>query len=372
MKTPKPRRLPSGSWFIQLRLGGESIPITEPTEKLCTQRAQLVKAEYLAGKRQQKIEDANLTLRRAIELYCEDRSNGLSPETIRKYYNIKNNWFEDIMDRRLDRITDRQWQRSVNAMLGRYAPKSVKVNTGMVKTVVTASAVKFPSVTIGKASAQKAKEMDQCQFLEPEQIPPFVAEAVKTPYAIPLLLALSSLRIAEIDGLDWSDVVDVTNYEYPRGQYVQGPPKPVRGLEAHVRRVRIKDKDNKWIVKEGAKNETSVRDVPIMIPELQAALERERRPEGKLMTCCQEALRRNCAKICAAAGVPFPKIHGLRHTYASLSAHLGIPEIVSQEIGGWANDKIMKEIYTHVARSDVASSIAKLKNFYANTNANND
>ena len=28
MKVPAPRKLPSGSWFIQLRLGGESIPVT--------------------------------------------------------------------------------------------------------------------------------------------------------------------------------------------------------------------------------------------------------------------------------------------------------------------------------------------------------
>ena len=348
MKTPKPRKLPSGSWHVQLRLDGKSISITEPTEKLCTQKAQLLKAEHLAGRKAQKIEDANLTLGRAIEIYCEDRSNGLSPSTIRKYYGIKNNHFQDLMGQRLDRITDRQWQRSVNAMLASYAPKTVKVSVGMVKTVAAASAVKFPDVTIGKASAQKAKEMDQVRFLEPEQIPAFVKAAAKSPYAVPLLLALSSLRIAEIDGLQWSDV----------GNGV-----------VKVRRVRIKDKDNKWVLKEGAKNETSVRDVPILIPELQAALDRERRPEGKLMSCCQEVLRRAGKRVCEVAGVPFPGIHGLRHTYASLSAHLGIPEIVSQEIGGWANDKIMKEIYTHVARSDVALSLDKIRSFYADVNA---
>lgn len=365
MKVPKPRRLPSGSWHIQLRLGGQSISVTEPTEKLCVQKAQLMKAEHLAGKRQQKMEDANVTLARAIELYCEDRSNGLSPATIRKYYNIKGNHFQDLMGQRLDRITDRQWHRSVNAMLASYAPKTVKVSVGMVKTVVLANGAAFPPVTVGKSSAQKAKEMDKVSFLEPEQIPAFVAAAKGSPYCIPLLLALSSLRIAEIDGLDWSNVVPVTTYEAPGNQFVQGPPKPVQGLEVRVRCVRIKDKNNNWILKEGAKNETSVRDVPILIPELQAALEAARRPEGKLMTCSQEILRRRCRKLCEDAGIPFPGIHGLRHTFASLSAHLGIPEIVSQEIGGWANDKIMKEIYTHVARSDVSLSLAKIKNFYA-------
>jgi integrase len=254
------------------------------------------------------------------------------------------------MSQRLDRITDRQWKRAVNEMLASYAPKTVKVSVGMVKTVVTANDVKFPAVTIGKASAQKAKEMDKVSFLEPEQIPAFVAAAKESPYCIPLLLALSSLRIAEIDGLDWKDVTkDVVK----------------------VRRVRIKDKEGNWILKDGAKNETSVRDVPVLIPELKKALDAARQTEGKVMTCSQEGLRKGLRRISESAGLPNPGVHGLRHTFASLSAHLGIPEIVSQEIGGWANDKIMKEIYTHVARSDVSASLEKIKAFYANKIANN-
>lgn len=348
MKVPKAKKLPSGSWRIQLRLGGESHSITEPTEKLCVQKAQIMKAEYLAGKKVQKIDDANLTLSRAIEIYCEDRSNGLSPSTIRKYYGIKKNHFQSLMNQRLDRIASRQWQCAVNEMLGRYAPITVDRSVDMVKTVVTANGVDFPPVSIGNASRQKAMNADKCKFLEPEQIPLFVAAAATTEYAIPLLLALSSLRIAEIDGLDWKDVTENT---------------------VKIRRVRIKDKDNNWVLKEGAKNETSVRDVVILIPELQKAVDAVRKPEGKLMTCCQEALRRAGKRVCDTAGIPFPGIHGLRHTFASLSAHLGIPEIVSQEIGGWANDKIMKEIYTHVARSDVTASLEKIKTFYAHKNS---
>jgi hypothetical protein len=49
MKTPKPRKLPSGSWFIQLRLDGESVPITASTERECVRKAQLIKAENLPG-----------------------------------------------------------------------------------------------------------------------------------------------------------------------------------------------------------------------------------------------------------------------------------------------------------------------------------
>ena len=51
MKLPEPRRLASGNYFIQLRLGGESISITESSRAACIREARAIKAEYLAGKR---------------------------------------------------------------------------------------------------------------------------------------------------------------------------------------------------------------------------------------------------------------------------------------------------------------------------------
>ena len=56
------------------------------------------------------------------------------------------------------------------------------------------------------------------------------------------------------------------------------------------------------------------------------------------------------AKVCAAVGVPNPGIHGLWHGFASMFAHSGISKMISQEIGGWANERTVKEIYTHVYR----------------------
>ena len=35
MKVPEPRKLKSGTWFIQMRLGGESIPVSAPTRTEC-------------------------------------------------------------------------------------------------------------------------------------------------------------------------------------------------------------------------------------------------------------------------------------------------------------------------------------------------
>jgi hypothetical protein len=91
LKIPKARKLPSGMWFIQLRLDGESIPVTALTEKACENEARYIKAEYKANKR--ILKTAGVTLRQAMEKYISARDKILSPSTIRGYEAIKKNGF---------------------------------------------------------------------------------------------------------------------------------------------------------------------------------------------------------------------------------------------------------------------------------------
>jgi hypothetical protein len=80
MKVPAPRKLPSGSWFIQLRLGGESIPVTAATAKDCTREAAAIKAEWLARKRlPEKPEEPEQepTLTVSIDEYIKRKSRTL-------------------------------------------------------------------------------------------------------------------------------------------------------------------------------------------------------------------------------------------------------------------------------------------------------
>ena len=69
MKVPTPRKLKSGTWFIQLRLGGESVPVSARTKTECVQQAQLIKAEYKAGKRLEKRSES--TFSQNIDDYIE-------------------------------------------------------------------------------------------------------------------------------------------------------------------------------------------------------------------------------------------------------------------------------------------------------------
>ena len=44
MKTPKAKKLPSGSWYVRVRIDGQDVSITRPTEKEALAEAMAVKA----------------------------------------------------------------------------------------------------------------------------------------------------------------------------------------------------------------------------------------------------------------------------------------------------------------------------------------
>ena len=135
MKLPEPRKLPSGNYFIQLRLGGESIPVTEPNRVACIREARAIKAEYLAGKRAKAAPEAP-TLTEATDAYIEERSNTLSPLTIRGYRTVQKHRFQTTMPRRLDQIDAEEWQGIVNMEAVLCAPKTLKTAFAFVRGVV--------------------------------------------------------------------------------------------------------------------------------------------------------------------------------------------------------------------------------------------
>ena len=120
MVVPKARKLPSGVWFIQLRLGGESIPITANSEKSCTKEARAIKAEYLAGKlemKEKEPERETVTLTAAMDNYIASKSNTLSPSTIRGYRKNQKYRFQSIMQEDVEALaakSEKEWQVIVN------------------------------------------------------------------------------------------------------------------------------------------------------------------------------------------------------------------------------------------------------------------
>lgn len=105
-----------------------------------------------------------------------------------------------------------------------------------------------------------------------------------------------------------------------------------------------------------------------MIPELRAALEAVPKEDrtGRVIPYAPHYIAELVNKACARAGVPEVGTHGLRHSFASLAYHLGMSELETMELGGWADAGTMRKIYTHLSQRDKAKAQNKMRSFYEN------
>lgn len=357
MKVPKARKLPSGKWFIQLRLGGQSVPVTAFSEKAVRIEAERIKAEYRAGyyEAQKTAQNATqgvtegITIGEAVNRYIDARRNVKSPATIRGYDNMAKTRWQSIAARKIGDIKPSEWQGIVNIEAGTCGPKTIKNAWGLLRAAIKEAAGREPPKVSLPQVANKSHP-----YLTAEQIPVFVAAVKDTEDAVPALLALSSLRLSEILALRWENIP-------PSPDFVQ-----VAGAV-------VPNSDGKLVFKETNKNAKSARKVPILIPELKAAIERDRQEGGPVLAVAGQTLRKRIDRICRDNGLPEVGVHGLRHSFASLAYSLGVPERVTMDIGGWTNLSTVHKIYTHISQSDISRYQGALAAFYvqnANKNAN--
>lgn len=342
MKTPTAKKLPSGMWFCRVRVGGKDIPITRPTQKQAIAEAMAIKAGIKDSNR-----SGSRTVSAAIDDYIAARQNVLSPATIAGYKQIKELRFQSIMGRDIFKITPAEWQRHVNLeakMPSKRDPsqkisaKTLKNAWGLLSSVITDTTGQTVSVRLPQlVPHQKA-------WLTAEQIPVFVAAVKGDTVEIPALLALCSLRRSELLDLKWTDI----------------------DLEKGVLQVdgaAVYDEDRNLIRKRENKNPTSRRTVP-MIPPLIEALRSADRTNEYIVTHHPNYLMARINHICEANGLPLVGFHGLRHSFASLAHHLGMPEHAVMEIGGWADFGTMRKIYTHISQADVKKHAESFTNFF--------
>ena len=342
MKIPTPRQLPSGNWFIYLLLGGEAIPITESTRAQCVSAAQLIKAEYLAGReiRRRKLPPApEMTLRELLDLYIEKYKPVWSPVTVRGYSTARDNRFASVMDKKLRDVGD--WQKVINAEATLCKPKTLKNAWSLVHAALIDAKQPAPKVTLPQAVPSPRP------FLTADEIRRFVAAVRGSKYEIPLLLGLHGLRRSEIAAVTW-DRVDLK--------------KGVILVEGAV----VPDEKGKYVYKQTNKNESSRRPVPIMIPELLDALKavpKEQR-KGPVVTCHINTIYKAANAICEKEGLPLVGAHGLRHSFASLGHHVGVPEHEMQILGGWKDSGTLRKIYEHIEAENLLRAQNSMAKFF--------
>ena len=331
---PKPTQLHSSNWRIQLRK--EGISVVEKTAEACTKEAKRLRKKWLED------EDAGLheapaivpTLGSIVDTYIDSRRATRAITTIDGYENIRRNRFKYYMDLNLDKI-DFQQMIDDEILIGKSA-KTIHNAWGLCHSALKYGKYEFDAPTLPRMTKTERNWLDY------NQIRTFLKAIEGHPAELGALLALHSLRRSELFGLRPKD------YDS-------------KNKIIHIRGAMVSVADG-WIRTELNKNDTSRRDVPIIIPRLITLLDHVDRKNDYVIGDTQKNLYREINAICKSVGLPETGLHGLRHSFASLAYHLGWKKLSTQQVGGWKNSRILDEIYTHNA--DLETDVKTMQDFF--------
>lgn len=332
ISVPKPRRLKSGAWNIELRAEGASI--TEPTPELCQAKARAIRAGFI----QQKRAAPGITFSQAIDKFIADQYNTLSPSTIRGYRSIQKNRLPRVMSAPMGAAIN--WQAEFDKMVGDYAPKTIRNTWGLITAILRYFHQPIPSIKISR------KKSASRPFLEPSEILVFLDAIKGDSCEVAFLLGLHSLRLSEIQALRKDTHIDLEK------------------KLIHVSGATVPDEHHQLVTRSENKTEESERTVPIMIPrlyELLAAL-----PDGSdpVVSASRSTIYKHIKKMAADNGLPPISEHCLRHSFVSLSYHLRLSETEVMEMGGWSDSHTVHKIYLHLAKKDRMKAETKMAKFY--------
>ena len=328
VKVPPPKHN-SKAWYNRIMVGDERVYISAKTEDEYYAKARAAKANLIEIEKSRP----KLSLGTAIDNYIKDNDAVLSPSTVNAYKSYRKTRFKKYMDKDVSEIN---WQRMVNEEAKLVKPKTVHNAWRLVTGALSHANVEFAPVNL----PQKVKA--DRPWLDYQQIKILLDKIKGKPYELGALLALNGLRRSELLHLT-ADDVDTDN-----------------GI-IHVRGASVIGLNNKLTDKQTNKNQTSTRDVHIVIPRLNELI---RGKEGRLITTNPTTLYGLINGLCEKHGLPQVGVHGLRHSFASLAYHLNWSEATTMREGGWSNPDTVHRIYTHLANADANADIERMKQFF--------
>ena len=244
------------------------------------------------------------------------------------------------------------WQRTLEREHSPYVARSAAATLSsaltraarwqlMPRNPYTAGAVLRPTLPRAEAS-----------FWEPSEAGAFIRHETVTahPLYIAYYLALNlGLRLGELRGLQWGDLVDLRDRE--------GNPLP----HVHVQRQAIDDRAVPTLT---TRLKTSTSDRFIPLPRSAVALLEDWRIAQAAAAGSRDMIvtmergtspstgyvRKEFYALCEAAGVRRIKLHELRHTAGSLWLEAGIPLMRVSRWLGHSDTRVTERVYIHLLR----------------------
>lgn len=342
MKIPKIRKLDSGTYFCQLRLGGQSISVTGKTEAECANNALLIKAKHKTGeKKVVKVKDEK-TLNDIITAYITKYEKVLSPATIRGYESSRKNRFKDYMDKPVSTI---DFQKMINDELEIRSEHTVKNGWGLISSSLKNAKIPVPSVKLAQVP------VNELPFLDTKELKKFLKAAEGDKAEIEMLLELHGLRESECMYVVRHNGIDLKhNVINIKGAYVP-------------------DKNHKYVEKKTNKTKKSTRTMPIMIPRLVTVYKDHIDNNKPIKTHSASALLSHVKKCCKRAGITVVGNHGLRRSLASLAYSKGIPERQIMQWCGWSDYQTMHRFYVKLSMMDAEKHKNAVTDFFTSETA---
>ena len=317
------KKLPSGSWRVQVYTGMENgkrkyISITAPTEK---------EANYAALQYQMGVDRkarVGKTVGEAIDEYIASRDGVLSPTTIQAYKKYRKSYLHELMDVPIKMLTRETLQRAVNDEAKRESRygRSLSAKTLRNAYGLVSAAIKCAGGAVDTDVTLPARQKHLTTMLDPSQVFDLVRG---TEIELPVLLALwLGMSMSEIRGIRTDSIQD--------------------GVLTIDRAV--VDVDGERVEKDKTKAYDRTRR--LRVPPYILGLIQQHGADGYIIQSTGKAIYNKWIRLQQKAGIePQMRFHDLRHLNASVMLALGVPDKYAMERGGWSTPHVMKSVYQH-------------------------
>ena len=330
----KAKKLPSGAWRTQVYVGKDAAgkriykSFTDENKK----KSEYAAAEY-AVKHKEENKSENLSLQDAINKYIDNKSNMISPASIRGYRIMQRNSYPLMLTIPIGKIVSTNLvQRQMNENAKRYSAKSMSNQVKFITAVMN-----YFNISLGKI-ALKPQEHNGISVPTKEEAEKIMSLLRSAPdIECQALLALTcSLRQSEIAALT-AECID--------------------GNIARIHGACVPDENNKIVYKETNKSAAGTRN--IVMPEYLSNRISElchQKVTGRLFVLTPMQVLTRFKKLLSANGMPTFTIHSLRHCFAAIMHAQNIPDRYVMEMGGWASNNVLKRVYQYTFEDEVQKS----------------